>query len=532
MLDAIPADDRDDWLNFGIILGRTFDQSDDAWQAYCEWASKADGNHGRGHDDRMKEAFYDRSKEDSGSMLTIATIVSKAIENGWAPSNVGDLPFTDFYYYAPNNDYIYLSTSAHWPLASIDRVCAPININGKIRKASDHIAKVAKVTTITVDPDIQETRIEGFDCIEGLMVKKEGSACYNAYRRTDWTRFEDGDPNQAGPYLEHVKRCFPGPPPKEGQNSDSDQLLDYLAHRVQRPGEKPRFALLLAGEPGTGKDTCIEFAVPAIGGACNMGEVSPNGLESGFNEHEAKTLVRISETANMQELSKWAFNEITKVLIAGNPDTATINPKYGRKFSVRKYCGVVLTTNHADVGIYIPPGDRRYDVIKGATLLEMGLVEVGSDEFKDYFTKLNNWFKFEGGMAHVAQHLRTRDISNFDANLGQRKTAAHLDVVSSGMRTDDWLRDVLDELGSPNTVRADWIVDIAMNQDSDHRRPELQRKMGAALARAGYSVHRNPKFNDGRWQVRSAIGKHKNVTLYVRDVSLGIDLTVLEQERF
>ena len=38
MLKVIPSDDYDLWRAVGIILGRTFDRSDEAWQLYHEWS--------------------------------------------------------------------------------------------------------------------------------------------------------------------------------------------------------------------------------------------------------------------------------------------------------------------------------------------------------------------------------------------------------------------------------------------------------------------------------------------------------------
>ena len=93
-------------------------------------------------------------------------------------------------------------------------------------------------------------------------------------------------------------------------------------------------------------------------------------------------MVRISEAANLHEMTKWAFNEKTKVLIAGNPDDLMINPKYGQKFDIKMYCGVIITTNHLMSSIHIPEDDRRTDVIDCASFEEMDCFNNDSTVFK------------------------------------------------------------------------------------------------------------------------------------------------------
>ena len=337
---------------------------------------------------------------------------------------------------------------------------------------------------MTNDPSLEEDYVKGVDCRDGVLFVLEGAATFNTYRPPT---IEHGDARLAAPFVRHVQRVFSKP-------GDADQFLDYMAHRVQRPAEKPRFALLIAGDQGVGKDTAIEFCAPAFG-HWNMANIEPGDMDTNFNEYAASVLVRVSEAANLHDMNKWAFNERMKVLIAGTPDHVTINPKYGQKYSVRLHCGVVLTTNHMLSGIYIPQDDRRYDVIEAATKAEMGIAE--DAVAREYFSELWDWF-LEGGDAHIAAFLAERDISRFSASNGQRKTNAHKLVVSVNTASDHWLLDVLDELGEPAAVRSDAIAAGALKRDMSIK--EVAARMQASMSRAGYRVHRNPQRGDGRWK--------------------------------
>ncbi len=495
MLEHIQADDRDLWIHIGIILGREFNRAVEAWEIYVAWSNKWGGTKTRNHDEIMAQAFNETSQKSTTGELTIGTIIKKAVEGGWAPV-VGEVPIDSFLFFGPGNNFIYRPTVSHWIAEAVNAACSPINENGYIRRAADWLREHALVSSMTNDPEIEVDYYKNFDCRDGVLIQSIGAAVFNTYKEPS---VEQGDARLASPFIEHVKRVFP-------KSGDADQFLDYMAHRVQRPGEKPRFALLIAGDQGVGKDTAVEFCCPAIG-HWNVGNIEPNDLDTAFNEYAASVLVRVSEAANLHDMNKWAFNERMKVLIAGTPDHVSINPKYGQKYSVRLHCGVIITTNHMISGIYIPADDRRYDVIEAATKAEM---ELDNDEkSKEYFGELWDWFN-EDGKNHVAAFLYERNISKFSASNGQRKTEAHKVVVNSNLSTDHWIYDALNELHEPELVRSDAVMSAAL-KDGLFTMKEVSSRMQAAMLRAGYNPVRCVARKDGRWRIEG-----KLATVYAR----------------
>lgn len=521
MLEKVDPSDRDLWRSVGVILGREFKCIDEAWNVYQEWSNRWGGTKGRNHDAIMHEAFYDLSQKSNstGGDLTIGTIVRAAIEGGWVPAS-GEVPCGHFVFYGPGNNYIYRPTTTFWIAAAVDSACSPINENGKIIRASEWLRLNALVTSMTTWPGFDEDVIKGVDCRNGDLVKVAGAATFNTYKKPT---IELGDSRLAGPFLEHVRKVFNKP-------GDADQFLNYMAHRVQRAEEKPRFALLIAGDQGVGKDTAVEFCVPALG-SWNVANIDPSQLESGFNEYAGAALVRINEAANLHDMTRWAFNERTKVLIAGSPDDVTINPKYGQKYSVKMFCGVIITTNHLANGIYIPEGDRRYDVIASATAAEMGLVD--EETKRAYFGELWDWF-LEGGSHHVAAYLATRDIEGWSPNTGQRKTEAHRTVVKSGMATDHWLVDAMDEiaaalgvdLDSINCIRGDWVVQCA-ERKGELKPGEIRGRLTNSLRRYGFSLFTDPTTKDGRVLIGD-----KRATIYRRDDCSELNEALISRDIF
>lgn len=501
-LKVIPAGDRDVWREVGIILGRTFEMSDEAWAVYTAWAATWGGKQERGHDKIMHEAFYLISQQPSERELSIGTIVKLAIEHGWVPVQ-GATPIEEFIYYNPDNKYVYRLNGKLWPAAGVDAAVSPVNVDGKIIKATEWLKVNRQATTMANDPLVAGDYVKGVNYDDGEIIPMAGAAIYNSYRAPTIVL---GDPRRATRWVEHTRRMMP----REG---DADQCFNYLAHRVQHPGVKPRFALLIGGEQGIGKDTTIAMSVPAMG-ARNMRNIEPSAFNSSFNEYATGTLVVISESTNHEELSKWAFNEQLKTLIAGTPDLWDINPKYGLKFRHRLHNGTILTTNHLDSGIYIPQDDRRFDVIECATLAEMGLAD--RDVRRFYFELLWTWF-LKGGNRHVAAWLHERDISQWSPDHGQRKTEAHADVVQANRESDMWCVEILEELMvldwpkdlcivdaeghcvALKFVRADWIIDRAVTRGEN--KMDARRKLKPTMKRCGYVAYNNKADQEGRWWI-------------------------------
>lgn len=509
MLDVIPSDDRDIWREVGIVLGREFKLSDDAWNLYVTWSEKTGSKKGRNHDNIMREAFYTLSQEQTDKELTIGTVAKLAIDNGWAPTR-GGVPVENFIYLAAANKYIYKVNRELWIEPAINAAVSPINFEGKIISASDWLKRNRLVTSMTCDPSLADDYIKGFDSRLGELIQSVGAALFNTYRHPT---IVSGNATLAKPFVDHIQKLFN----KEG---DAEQFLNYMAHRVQRPAEKPRFSLLIGGGQGVGKDTAVEMCIPAIG-SWNVANIEPSHLESAFNEHAASTLVRINEAANLQEMSRWAFNEKTKVLIAGLPDICLINPKYGQKYSVKLFCGVIITTNHLLNGLHIPPDDRRYDVIDCATHEEMGFKNL--DDRKLYFDWLWNWFNKEKGDSHVAAYLREKDISKFSASNGQRRTKAHQSIVMIELEQYGWFFDIVNELGSPDFISVPTIKRFAeRNGEIDTSKTgQFQMKIKHAALAAGYSRYGNPNSIEGRWTLPDVSA---GFVVYARkDVRIGRD---------
>ena len=142
---------------------------------------------------------------------------------------------------------------------------------------------------------------------------------------------------------------------------EAEHIIDWLAHRVQRPHEKINHALVLGGEQGIGKDTMLEPVKHAIG-PWNFQEASPRQVLGRFNGFLKAVILRISEARDLGEFDRFKFYDHMKAYTAAPPDTLRVDEKHLREYAILNVCGVIITTNHKTDGIYLPADDRRHYV--------------------------------------------------------------------------------------------------------------------------------------------------------------------------
>lgn len=417
----------------------------------------------------------------------------------------------DFIGYLPMHNYIYIPTGQHWPAASVNSCLPPVpmvdargepimksgkhNKMQKTQKASDWLDQnqaVEQMTWIPGGQSIVRDKVLPAGGGNGWSPHM-GAKVYNLYQPPSITQ---GNANSALPWINHVHKVYP---------DDADHIINFMAHRVQYPGEKINHALMLGGSPGIGKDTMLEPVKKAVG-TWNFQEISPGQILAPFNQFLQAVILRISEARDQGEVGQYKFYEHMKVICAAPPDVLRINAKHIMEYYIPNCCGVIITTNHRTGAVWIPENDRR-NYIAWSTLTQADFTE-------DYWNKLWLWLGKGEGCSHVAAYLKTLDISKFDAKAPPKKTDAFYTMVDAGTpeKTDD-IADALDAVGQPDAVTVEqlelvgdptlqeWFADIK-NAKSVHYRMEA----------SGYVAMRSPHAKDGRWVV---LGRRKKV--YVRD---------------
>jgi hypothetical protein len=185
--------------------------------------------------------------------------------------------------------------------------------------------------------------------MEGGWIDRAGVKCFNLLCPPT---IKPGDAGQAGKWLDHIRYVFP---------DEADHIINWLAHRVQRPQDKINRALVLGGEQGIGKDSILEPAKHAVG-PWNCQEVSPKQVLGRFNGFLKSVILRVSEARDLGEFDRFALYDHMKTYTAAPPDVLRVDEKHLREHSIINCCGVVIMTNHRTDGIYLSADDRRHYV--------------------------------------------------------------------------------------------------------------------------------------------------------------------------
>ena len=407
---------------------------------------------------------------------------------------------TDFYAYLPSHQYLFVPTRALWPSESVNSLFGDKDDDVPPSKVLDMTRGVQALTWAPGMPLIVENRLV---CDAGWIDRKD-CRTLNLYRGP---ALDPGNAAEVAPWLNHIRQIYP---------DGWEHVVDWLAHRVQRPQEKINHALVLGGAPGIGKDTILEPVKYAIG-PWNFSEVSPKQLMGRFNPFLKSVILRVSEARDLGDVDRYAFYETTKTIWAAPPDMLLVDDKNVKTHHIVNVVGGIVTTNHRTDGLYLPADDRRHFVLWSEATKE--------DEFflGNYWKNLWGWYHGEGGIENVASYLKARDLSSFDPKKPPKQTPAFRAMVDCSRAPEEVeLYDELDALKWPVALTIDDVIIAATKSSSPIgvwlRDRKNARSIPHKLERCGYIKLQNDGDKDGRWKLNG-----RNVTIYVRKVLSGQD---------
>ena len=212
---------------------------------------------------------------------------------------------------------------------------------------------------------------------------------------------KEGDWKIIHEHILHVLAC--------GDKGKADYILDWCAHLVQRPWEKPGVALVFRGRKGTGKSLLTSLLKAAVGSRNVLVTASGKKLFGTFNWHLADKLLIGAEEAFF--VGNHELTDQLKHLLTG--DDIEVEQKFGQRLSIKSMHRMIMTSNHDQV-IYASDDERRYAVY------DVSEARRGDDV---YFDPLVAIFKGQDDVTLAAfmHALQTRDINDWKAEQAARK---------------------------------------------------------------------------------------------------------------
>lgn len=287
--------------------------------------------------------------------------------------------------------------------------------------------------------------------------------------------------HRAQPFIEHIAWLF---------GAEARLLLDWLAHLMQRPGELPSIAFVhIAPKTGMGRNLISSVLGRIFVGYAALSYNLGASLNSGFNGLLAgKLLAVVDEIDEGGSLRKYHLQQDLKQLIT--EETRTINPKFGRQYVEWNACRWLIFSN-SEAAIPLEDADRRFVVVRC------------DDDPKpdEYYWELYRLRDDPALIASVAEFLRQRDISSFNAGMRAPMTAAKT-VLLARVRSeaDQALLDIVER----------WPVDVITSEEINAAMGDERPKGSAkryALERAGLiKIH--------EWKAYGQFGDRQKVTAY------------------
>ena len=262
-------------------------------------------------------------------------------------------------------------------------------------------------------------------------------------------------------------------------------LLDWLAHQVQKPGVKVRWAPLIKGIEGDGKTTLGVLLSQVMGGA-NVRNVTAKVLESGFTDYAAGSAVVLLEELKITGHNRHDIINSLKPLIAN--DSIEVHPKGAKSRESINTTNYLAFTNFADAAP-ITDTDRRWMIVFTPWTTVEGLVAaVAPLALAAYFNRLFDVVAQQ--VADLRRWLLDHTISAaFEPNGRAPATAEKSVMVEMSVNEDEAnARDLLEKGGAG--ITADVFLSRRLKQawiNSDLGEMPRTRSWSSFLQRMGYS---------------------------------------------
>ncbi len=222
----------------------------------------------------------------------------------------------------------------------------------------------------------------------------------------------------------------------KGNDKHYEWVLNWCAHYVQCPWEKPGTAIVMQGNEGTGKGIFANALVRMIGNHHGVHITQTGHLTGNFNNHLANKVMVFADEVTWG--GRKSDEGVLKTLIT-EPDMV-MEPKGVDAFMVRSFCRLVIASN------------EDWVVPTGPTARRFLFLEVSDSRRGDarYFQQIDSQLR-AGGLAAFHRYLQTIDLSvGPDPKQIIQTSGLFQQKLNSLESVGKWLADAFENEGLPH----------------------------------------------------------------------------------
>ncbi len=219
-------------------------------------------------------------------------------------------------------------------------------------------------------------------------------------------------------WLDWFDRIFP--------NKDDQKLLfDYLAHCVKYPGFKIQYAPLIQSAEGIGKTIFKEVMANALGEMYVYSPKAPELVKSGstFNAWQRNRLMILVDEIKIDERRE--LIEILKPMITDA--RFEIQGKGENQDMEDNAANWLFFSNYKDA-VPVNRNGRRYSIFFSALQSTADIINAGLD--KDYFNRMWQWLRDEGGIEAITHWLLNYPIERGALPVRAPETSSQAEAIS------------------------------------------------------------------------------------------------------
>ena len=208
-----------------------------------------------------------------------------------------------------------------------------------------------------------------------------------------------------------------------------DIFLDWLAHMVQKPGEKTDVAIVIKSRgQGAGKSIISEIMEQCVGEK-NFNMIDTEALVGNWADpFSQKIMVAIEEVYDMGASARKKVKSNVKKLITAQSQLGNMKTQKMKNMKLR---GRMYFMSNENSALAIEKLDRRFLVINPVNDTPELLAKT-----KVLGTALIKWCEENNGYAQTFKYLNNRDLSKFNPRMRAPETKAKEEMVEAGMENN------------------------------------------------------------------------------------------------